>query len=204
MTSVTDDTTASEYLGESSGDWRLAARQYAEQYLDLWPFQVSEMASDWEWRWEGCEVTKETMHDAYEDWISGFNPYCRAHVILLDGYDRMGQYEHDTKMACRDIANLAISMGIESRMAESMSQDIRKYHGDSVGIYNDEEYFLTWIQEWFDGTNRYSPHWVPLDAINLQERSVRLEELKARRKESKRSIPRWESELLAPRMNDLS
>lgn len=204
MTQVTDEAQDSEYLGSSFEDWHVAAAKYAEEHLDLWPFQVSEMASDWAWRWEGCKITSEILHEAYEDWISGFNPYCKPHNIALEGYDQMGEYDHKAIVACRDITDLAVSMGVERPVAETMAQDIRKHHGDSVGIYNKEKHFRKWIDEWFSGVNRYSPHRVPLDTVNLEERKARLKEESLRKKNKNSDKPDWETELFAPYMVDLS
>lgn len=160
-------------------DWVEAAKEYAEAHLDLWPFQVNAMASDFAWRMEGCPIDEESLQHAYDDWVSGNNPYS-IHTIMLDGYDRMGQWDHDTKISCREITEIGIREGMEPWQAARMAEDIRKQHGHSVGIYKGEKHYRKWMSEWINGNNRYSPHWVGLDEVNLEERKERLKELERR------------------------
>lgn len=160
-------------------DWVEAAQEYAEEHLDLWPFQVKEMASDFAWRMEGCKITKKAVQHAYDDWISGNNPYS-IHTIQLDGYDRMGQWEHDTKMAARKMVKIGVQEGLETWQAERMVDDIVKQHGHSVGIYKSGKYYRQWMDEWKNGTNRFSPYHVGLDEVNLEERKARQQEIEDR------------------------
>lgn len=172
---------SSEYSGCDFEDWVAAAKKYAEKNLDLWPFQVEAMASDFAWNWEGCEITEEMLQKAYEDWTSGSNPYCTSHSIELEGYDEIGQYNHDSRIAQREIIELAIAMGIDLQIAQRISEDIYKSKGNSIGIYNDVEDHLSSIQEWIDGVNELSPHHVPFDKLNLLERQEREEDLRLER-----------------------
>lgn len=203
MDNHADSASVNHPEGHSFEQWVEAAAWYAKEYLDFWPFQVSEMASDWAWRMEGCTITLENLHDAYEDWTSGFNPYCRAHGIDLEGYDQQGQYAHDSRIAQREIVDLAISMGIDNQIAQRLSEDIYKNKGDSMGIYNDEKYYREWIDEWLNGNNHFSPHYVPLDKLNILEREERAEDLRFNK--ILETGKDWRKEIFDPgHMTDLS
>lgn len=164
-------------------DWKQAAADYAAAHLDLWPFQVQEMASDFAWRMEGSNITEDSVQYAYNDWISGNNPYS-VHTIILDGYDRKGQWAHDSRVACRKLVDLGVENGMDIRSAQRMADDIYKHYNDEVGIYKSGKYYQKWMKEWFTGENLHSPHRVPLDAVNLEERVIRQKEQEEKHKGS--------------------
>lgn len=153
-------------LSDSYKDWEKAAKLYAEEHLDLWPFQVEQMAHDWAWRNEGAKITLESVKESYADWISGWNPYSKSHSIQLDGYDDNGQWEHDSKMAQRELKAMVMSRGFDERSADRLCSDVYKSLGDSLGIFSDAENLEGYIKDWISGVNRHSPHHVPLDPEN--------------------------------------
>ena len=161
-------------------DWHIAAAEYAHKHLDLWDFQIKEMASDFAWRMEGADITDESLHEAYEDWISGNNPYCFAHGITLDGYDQQGQWEHDSRVAMRNMVDLVVSEGWDIRIAERMAHDVYAAKGNEIGIYKSGRYYRKWIESWEAGEFPQSPHSVKLDPKNITEREERLKQIKNR------------------------
>lgn len=156
-------------------EWMVAAEKYSADHpeLGLWDFQVKAMASDWAWRWEGMEVTPERMERAYEDWISGNNPYS-AHTIMLDGYDRDESWRRKKVVARAKAIAWALSKGIDEHEVERF---VTETH--IAGLYfstdNAEEAYRRWMSGWKHYPQ--SPHYIPFDPVNIAERAERLEVL---------------------------
>lgn len=162
-------------MADSFEDWHDAARQYAAEHpeLELWDFQIEAMASDWAWRWEGSEITPQRMERAYQDWISGNNPYS-VHTVQLEGYDNTQQWARMKEGVRKEyiVSLLTYCMDIRNidRFLDSISQD----------IYFDKEKAWKQLLDWNSGKNSKSPHHVPFDPVNLREREERKQELHAR------------------------
>lgn len=149
-------------------DWHVAGAQYAADHpeLDLWPFQIKTMASDFAWRMEGCEITPETVQNAYEDWISGNNPYS-VHTVRLDGYDQTGQWERMKQGVRKEYIVFLLTYCMDLR-------DINRFL-DSIGqdIYFDKKKAWKQLMEWNSGKSPASPHHIPFDPVNVAEREER-------------------------------
>lgn len=153
----------------------VAAEKYAADHpeLGLWPFQVKAMASDWAWRWEGMQVTPERVECAYEDWISGSNPYS-VHSIGLDGYDMQEDWRRRRVIARAKAIEWALSNGIDEHEVE------RFVSGTHIsGLYFAKDNAEDALRRWMSGSKLYpeSPHYIPLDPVNIAERAERLEVL---------------------------
>lgn len=177
----------------SFSDWKTAGRQYAlEKLPDLWEFQVEKLASDFAWRNEGILITPENLDGAYDDWISGNNPYSPhtlPHKRGEDGYD----YEEDIKRrnseGVREAFEYAVGQGMPEFAAIRFAEGSGKGHSLA---YKGNRDFPALMEDWISGKNKYSPHHVPLNPENISEREIRWQELR----ESYKHLAKWEFELL--------
>lgn len=173
-------------MADNFEEWHDAARQYAAEHpeLGLWPFQIEAMASDWAWRMEGAEITAESRESAYQDWISGNNPYS-VHTVHLDGYDQRGNWDR-LKKKCRE--DYTVFWLCHADFKQDMNRFIDSI---SIELYFDEEKAWRQFREWMSGENPKSPHHVPFDATNSAERAARRQELHARYPEEMKEDTFW-------------
>lgn len=154
-------------MANSFKAWEKAARKYAAKHpeFDMWPFQINRMASDIAWRYEGCEITPDSVQEAYEDWISGQSPYS-PHTVPLEGED-LAESIRRYELSRRDeIFEDAVSTGMNKRLARKFADTI------DVQTYYDVD-IAKKIDEWFAGVHAGSPYHVPFDEVNMAEREER-------------------------------
>lgn len=162
-------------IDDSFEGWWAVAEKYAADHpeLGLWEFQVKDMASDWAWRCEGFEITPENIEWAYADWISGNNPYS-VHTVCLDGYDRDEDWRRKRVIARAKAREWALSKGVDEHEVERFIDTT-----DIGGLYftkdNVEDAYCRWVRGWKHYPE--SPHYIPLDPVNIAERAERIEEL---------------------------
>lgn len=164
-------------MKNSFKDWKAAARQYAADHpeLDMWEFQVEAMASDFAWRMEGCNITPESVEYAYQDWISGNNPYS-VHTIGLrheDGYDYPEWVRRKKATAEEEHRQYGLDHGIEP---ENLDRYIRGVHPE---LYFDKNKAVRATREWFSGEMKESPHHIPREPEHIKAREERLEAIKS-------------------------
>lgn len=165
-------------MKNSFKDWKKAARQYAADHpeLDMWEFQVENMASDFAWRMEGVNITPESVEYAYQDWISGNNPYS-PHTIGLRsqefGYDYWEWVRRKDAIAEEKHRQYGLDHGIDP---ENLDRYIRGVHPE---LYFDKDKAVRATRDWFSGKMQESPHHIPLDPEHVKARAERLEAIKS-------------------------
>lgn len=156
-------------MARSAKAWKKLAYKYADEHpeIDLWPFQIDRMASDIAWRMEGLKIKPNSGQEAYEDWISGQNPYS-PHTVHLDGED-LTEYLRRADIEKRNqIFSDAVDAGMELRLAEKFADTLYSPYYDKKNIKKE-------ISDWFEGIFPESPYHVPFDDVNVQERKERKE-----------------------------
>lgn len=174
--------------------WHVAGEEYAAEHpeLDLWPFQIKAMASDWAWRWEGIMPTPELKEKAYADWISGNNPYS-VHTVPKDGYDDHEQWRRLKIIAEDQYRDFGRSKGIEEWQLDRFVHDMH------VELYFRESQAEPKYQDWIQGSqwSQSSPYYVPLDPENIAERVTRRAELLERH-----PMENWMASIYFPRASE--
>lgn len=132
--------------------WTKAARKYAEDNLDLWDFQVAKLASDFAWRNEGIPVTKKSLESAYEDWISGNNPYSPHTLRKGDEHDGVDYEEKEARKYRKNVSGLtkyAMNKGYSNEQAENFIAHIEGTPAGkiSLGIYG-KSYYPKFLYDW--------------------------------------------------------
>lgn len=153
-------------------DWHVAGAQYAADHpeLGLWEFQITAMSSDFAWRMEGAEITSENVQRAYEDWISGNNPYS-VHTVRLEGYDQQESWRRLKVIAEDEFREFGRSKGIEEWQLDRFVADM---HVELYFRKDEAEKKYGW---WIKGSRfswGRSPYFVPFDPVNVAERAERL------------------------------
>lgn len=154
-------------MASSFEAWRKAALKYADQHpeIDLWPFQIARMASDIAWCMEGLKIKPESIQEAYEDWVSGQNPYS-PHCIHLDDENFTAHMKRVDETTRNTIYQDVLETGMHSIIARKFADTVSYFHYEKKNLPKA-------IKDWFDGVDTQSPHHVPFDAINVEERKAR-------------------------------
>jgi hypothetical protein len=168
--------------------WHEAGWQYAKDHpeLDMWDFQIKEMASDFAWRMEGMDITPENVEWAYQDWISGQSPYSihsRATPGRIeDGYDFMEQCRRDKLKATEEFKTYLLESGVDPFEVDKIAATRL-----SNPLYFRPEEGKRVMRDYFSGINPNSPHHVPLDPLNKALRDGRVAYINERYKPKRQS-----------------
>jgi hypothetical protein len=175
------ETVAGDYDGEDTfgptnwdfEDWWGAGEAYArENFPDWHPEMVREFSSDIAWQCEGWILTPSKMKDAAEDWFSGANPYS-PHCVPLDGYDYTEWHQRGKRDSIVELMQFGVTQGMEVRQAERFAIDTMSNYS-----FISKDQYEKALEDWWSGANKQSPHHVPLDVVNREERHERREFLR--------------------------